>query len=170
MTARGNASGMHIASQGGTNAMSQSLVSNLVHLIYSTKHREHSLSADIRSRLWAYKAGILQNWDSPAIVIGGYDDHAHLLFSLSKNHALKTVVEHVKKGSSIWLKEQDPCFGHFHWQGGYAAFSVSESKVADVRRYIENQEEHHRTVSFQDELREFLKRHGVDFDERYLWD
>jgi REP element-mobilizing transposase RayT len=150
--------------------MSQSLVSNLVHLIYSTKHRVRFLHAELQPRLWAYTAGILTNWDSRAIVIGGHDDHVHLLFSLSKNHALKTVVEHVKKGSSIWLKEQDSSLSDFHWQGGYAAFSVSESKVAEVRRYIETQAEHHRTLSFQDELREFLKRHSLEFDERYLWD
>ena len=150
--------------------MSQSLVNNLVHLIYSTKHRMRYLNADLRPRLWAYQAGILTKWDSPAICIGGYDDHTHILFSLSKNHALKTVVEHVKKGSSIWIKEQGPRLDHFYWQGGYAAFSVSESKVADVQQYIENQETHHQRVSFQDELREFLKRHGVPFDEAYLWD
>jgi len=150
--------------------MSQSLVSNLVHLIYSTKYRSPVLDAEVRPRLWAYKAGILKQWDSPAIVIGGYDDHAHVFFSLSKNHALKTVVEHVKTGSSIWLKENFPQLHDYHWQGGYAAFSVSESKAPDVRQYIEQQEEHHRVRTFQDELRDFLKRHGVAFDERFLWD
>jgi putative transposase len=150
--------------------MSQSLVSNLVHLVYSTKHRVPVLDAEIQQRLWAYKAGILQEWDSPAIVIGGHVDHAHVLFSLSKNHAMKTVVEHVKKGSSIWLKENYPQLHDFHWQGGYAAFSVSESKAPDVRHYIQHQEEHHRVRTFQDELREILRLHGLEFDERYLWD
>jgi putative transposase len=150
--------------------MSQSLVSNLVHLIYSTKFRHPHLDVEIPPRLWAYKAGILKEWDSPAIVIGGHDDHAHILFSLSKNHAMKSVVEHVKKGSSIWLKENYPQLHDFQWQGGYAAFSVSESRVPDVRHYIEHQDEHHRVRTFQDELREFLTRHGIVFDERYLWD
>jgi REP element-mobilizing transposase RayT len=150
--------------------VSQSLVKNHVHLVFSVKHRAPMLDAEIRPRLWAYQSGIFQQWESPALVIGGVDDHVHALFSLSKNHALKKIVEEVKKGSSVWIKEQSPRFADFHWQTGYGAFSVSESNVDAVRAYIENQEDHHQTMSFQDELRELLRRHGVNFDERYLWD
>jgi REP element-mobilizing transposase RayT len=150
--------------------MSQSLVKNLLHLIFSTKHRNLWLPAEVRPRLYAYQAGIFQKWDSPALVIGGVEDHVHALFSLSKNHALIKIVEEVKKGSSKWMKTEGTGNPNFYWQGGYAAFSVSPSNVDEVRRYIENQEEHHRQKTFQDELRLFLKRHGIEFDERYVWD
>jgi REP element-mobilizing transposase RayT len=150
--------------------MPQSLAKNLIHLIYSTKNRTPCISQQIRPKLYAYKAGILQQWDSPALVIGGVADHVHILFCLSKNHALKKVIEEVKKGSSKWLKTQADEFRAFHWQAGYGAFSVSQSNVEQVKRYIEEQEGHHRRRSFQEEFREFLKRHGIDYDERYVWD
>jgi REP element-mobilizing transposase RayT len=150
--------------------MSQSLAKNLIHLIYSTKHRVGCFDENILPQLWAYKAGILQQWDSPALVVGGVSDHVHILFLLSKNHALKKIVEEVKKGSSKWLKTQGPTFRDFHWQSGYGAFSVSESNSADVRHYIDTQKEHHHRMSFQEEFRLFLKRHGIEFDERYVWD
>jgi len=150
--------------------MPQSLSMNLVHLIYSTKDRTPCLTPAIRPKLHAYQAGILKDWDSPAIVIGGAADHVHALFTLSKNHALCKVVEEVKKGSSKWIKTQGASFTKFAWQNGYGAFSVSQSQVEHVRRYIENQEEHHRKVSFEEEYRTFLRRHRIAFDERYVWD
>ena len=150
--------------------MSQSLVKNLIHLVYSTKHRNNWIPAEVRPRLHAYQAGIFKEWDSPALVIGGTEDHVHALFSLSKNHALKKVVEEVKKGSSKWMKAEGTGNGEFYWQNGYAAFSVSQSNADEVRRYIENQEQHHRRMTFQDELRTLFQRHGIQFDERYVWD
>jgi putative transposase len=120
--------------------------------------------------LFAYKAGIFKEWESPALLIGGVEDHVHALFSLSKNHALKKVVEEVKKGSSKWMKRDGPKNGAFCWQAGYAAFSVSQSSSDGVKRYIENQDEHHRKMTFQDELRVLFRRHQIEFDERYLWD
>ncbi|HNT87768.1 MAG TPA: transposase [Candidatus Hydrogenedentes bacterium] len=143
---------------------------NLIHLIYSTKNRDACLTAAIRPKLFAYQAAILREWDSRAIVIGGISDHLHTLLVLSKNHALCKVVEEVKRSSSKWLKTQGRSFAGFHWQNGYGAFSVSQSHVAQVRRYIENQEEHHRTMSFQDEFRLFLRRYKLECDERYVWD
>lgn len=150
--------------------MPQSLAKNLIHLIYSTKNRVACLSPDIRARLFAYQAGILKEWDSPAVVIGGVADHVHALFCLSKTHALTKVIEELKKGSSKWLKTQGNSFIGFHWQAGYGAFSVSQSNVDDVTRYIEQQEEHHRAKSFQEEFIAFLKRHGMEYNETYLWD
>lgn len=150
--------------------MSQSLVKNLVHLVYSTKHREPLIPKSHREALFAYQAGIFKEWESPALVISGVEDHLHALFALSKNHSLKKLVEEVKKGSSKWMKSDGPRIQQFSWQAGYAAFSVSQSNVETVQRYIERQEEHHRKMSFQDELRTLLKRHGVEFDERYVWD
>ena len=150
--------------------MPQSLAKNLVHLIYSTKNRDACLTPAIRPKLFAYQAGIFQEWQSPAVVIGGDMDHVHALFVLSKNHTLCKVIEEVKKGSSKWIKTQGRTFSAFHWQNGYGAFSVSQSHVAQVRRYIEGQVEHHRTTSFQDEFRLFLKRYDIEYDERYVWD
>lgn len=150
--------------------MSQSLAKNLIHLIYSTKNRTPCLTPEIRKSLYAYKAGILKEWKSPALAIGGVADHVHVLFSLSKNYALTKVVEEVKKGSSKWLKTQGTAFRAFYWQAGYGAFSVSHSNVEQVRQYIERQEQHHRRRPFQDEFREFAIRHEVTFDERHLWD
>lgn len=150
--------------------MSQSLVKNLIHLVYSTKNRHPWIPKNHRDGLFAYQAGIFKEWESPALVIGGVEDHVHALFSLSKNHALKKIVEEVKKGSSKWMKTDGPHIADFHWQAGYAGFSVSQSNVDEVRRYIENQEEHHRKMTFQDELRALFQRHGVEFDERYVWD
>ncbi|GMW01903.1 MAG: hypothetical protein AMXMBFR84_30390 [Candidatus Hydrogenedentota bacterium] len=150
--------------------MAQSLAMNLIHLIYSTKNRDASLSALLRPKLFAYQAGILQKLDCPAIVIGGALDHVHTLFVLSKNCALCDVVEALKKGSSKWIKTQDSRLDCFHWQNGYGAFSIGQSQVARVRAYIEGQEEHHRKLSFQDEFRLFLKRYRMKYDEATVWD
>ena len=150
--------------------MSQSLVKNLIHLVYSTKQRRPWVPKEVSADLYAYQAGIFREWQSPALVIGGVQDHVHALFSLSKNHALKKIVEEVKKGSSKWMKSEGSKNRDFYWQSGYAAFSVSQSNVDEVRTYIQNQEQHHRKISFQDELRGLFDRHGIEYDERYVWD
>ncbi len=147
--------------------MSQSLVKNYLHLVYSTKSRRRWIHAECRDRLYAYQAGILKDYRSPAVIIGGVEDHVHTLLLLSKNQALKDVVEVIKKRSSKWMK-LEASNGLFRWQAGYAAFSVSESQVEHVAQYIKDQPEHHRRISFQDELRAlFIK---IVFDERYVWD
>jgi putative transposase len=88
----------------------------------------------------------------------------------SRTRTIASVLEEIKTSTSKWIKTKSPSYGEFHWQGGYGVFSVSESKIVEVRRYIENQEEHHRTMTFQDEFRELCRRHGVPVDERYVWD
>ena len=150
--------------------MPQSLSKVLIHLIFSTKGRRGLITPKIREPLNGYLVGILRNHDSPSLMINCVEDHAHVLFRLSRNHAIKTIVEEVKKGSSKWIKTQGPEFQNFYWQNGYGAFSVSVSNVESVKQYIAGQEEHHRTVSFQDELRKFLQRHQIEYDERYVWD
>jgi putative transposase len=100
----------------GASSMSQSLVKNLLHLVYSTKNRQPWIAAEHREALFAYQAGIFKQWQSPALVIGGVEDHVHALVSLSKNHALKDIVEEVKKGSSKWMKANGPCLVDFSWQ------------------------------------------------------
>ncbi len=151
--------------------MSQSLAQNLVHLIiFSTKQRKTYLHTEIRPEVNSYLAGILRNLESLAILVNCVTDHVHILFALSKNLALSKVVEEVKKSSSKWIKTQRASLHDFHWQNGYAAFSVSQSVCPKVRDYIEQQELHHQKKSFQEELREFFNRHGIKYDERYVWD
>jgi putative transposase len=150
--------------------MSQSLAKILVHLIYSTKHRDPILTPEVRPKLWEYQAGIFQDLESHAIEIGGTADHVHALFEMSKKRDLCDVIEKVKKGSSRWIKTQGAEFRDFHWQGGYGAFSVSPIHAARVRAYIMDQENHHRVMTFQDEFRKFLQDYDVPYDERYVWD
>ncbi len=150
--------------------MSQSLTKLIIHLIYSTKRREPDLGDEIRDELQRYTAGILQELESPAILINSVPDHVHILYLHSKNLSVSKVVEEVKKGSSKWLKTRGPGYSGFHWQNGYGAFSVSQSGVAEVRKCIQAQKEHHTRKTFQEEYREFLRRYEVAFDERYVWD
>jgi len=113
---------------------------------------------------------VFRGCDSPALLVGGYEDHIHALFSLSRKWTIAAVVEEVKTSSSKWIKTKGEEFHQFHWQSGYGAFSVSQSNVGKVKNYITNQKEHHGKQSFQDEFREFLEKHGIEYDERYVWD
>ena len=151
--------------------MPQSLAKIYVHLTFSTKERKSWLSSpQLRTELHAYLATAFKTVDSPALTINSTKDHVHGLFLVSRTHTVAQVVEEVKKSSSKWVKTKAPDVAHFYWQAGYGAFSVSQSKIDEVRRYIEGQEEHHRTISFQDEFRELLRRHEMEWDERYVWD
>ena len=150
--------------------MGQSLAKNLVHLIFSTKERRPCLDVTVRETLHAYLAGIFKEQDSPCLAINSVADHVHVLFCLNKNAALAQVIMQTKKGASRWMKTQDSRYADFGWQNGYGAFSVSPSNIATVSQYIANQPEHHRNVTFQEELRSFLKRHEIEYDERYVWE
>jgi REP element-mobilizing transposase RayT len=149
--------------------MSQSLAKIIVHVVYGTKNREPFLSKTIRAKLYAYTVGILNDQHCITLAINGVEDHVHLLIILSKNISVSKILEEVKKGTSRWLKTQGAAFQHFSWQGGYGAFSVSESQIPKVIEYINNQEQHHQKISFQDELKALLNKHHIDFDEQYLW-
>ena len=149
--------------------MSQSLANIYVHLIFSTKKRAPYLhDLVIRQELHAYMAGILQRRQSHVLAVGGTEDHAHILCLLSKNESLAVSVAELKRSSSLWIKAKHHL--PFQWQAGYGAFSVSHTLVERVCRYISNQVEHHRTVSFQDEFRNLLQAQGIEWDERYVWD
>jgi putative transposase len=151
--------------------MAQSLSNVLLHVIFSTKNREPFLgNVTLRAELHAYLAGTLQNIQCPAICVGGMPDHVHALCRLSRTTTVAQLVEAMKTESSKWVKRHKSGIPGFQWQAGYAAFSVSASNVVRVKRYIEEQETHHRATTFQDELRAFLRRHQVDFDERFVWD
>jgi len=151
--------------------MAQSLAHLWTHLVFSTKHRYPFLTDKVlRTEMHAYLAEMLRNYKCETLIVGGMEDHTHSLFALSRTHAIANVVKEVKRTSSGWIKQAWPKIAKFHWQFGYAAFSVSQSKLVDVIRYIENQEEHHKRVTFQDEYRAFLKAYKIDYDERYVWD
>ncbi len=151
--------------------MPQSLAKVIVHIVYSTKNRTPWLKdANLRSELYAYNATILKNVDSPAIVIGGVEDHVHILALLSRKMAIMDVIQESKTETSKWTKKQGPSLQDFQWQAGYGIFSVSESNVDLVRSYIERQAEHHLRMSFQDEFRILCQRHQIEVDERYVWD
>jgi REP element-mobilizing transposase RayT len=150
--------------------MPQSLASLHIHLVFSTKNRERFITDDIRPHLHAYMATVLQNLGATPVLINSVEDHVHLLFDLGRTTSVSKAVEDVKKSSSKWIKTQGAEFAGFAWQGGYGAFAVSESNVEAVRQYIANQREHHRKKTFQEEFRQFLKRHRIPFDEKYVWD
>lgn len=150
--------------------MGQSLVKNYVHLVFSTKHRQTLIQPPWEAELHAYLGGICNGLDCQSIKVGGYTDHVHILCLLSKKLPLMKLLEEVKSHSSKWIKTKDTSLQNFYWQDGYGAFSVNPSEVEAVVHYIAHQREHHRKRTFQEEYRAFLKKYGVDYDERYVWD
>lgn len=150
--------------------MAQSLASVLVHLVFSTKHRQPLIRPDVEAELHAYLSTVLREMESPAIAINGTEDHVHILFRLGRKVALAEVVEELKKRSSKWIKTRGPAYADFYWQSGYEAFSIGESGVERLKEYIAGQKEHHRVKTFQEEFRAFLARYRIEYDERYVWD
>jgi REP-associated tyrosine transposase len=151
--------------------MPQSLVQIYLHIVFSTKGRRPFLTdKPLRKNTHAYLAGTCRNLKCPALIIGGVEDHVHILCRFGKTIDVAELIREVKRSSSVWVKEQDHRLDDFHWQNGYGAFSVSPSHVPGLKEYIENQEEHHKTESFQDEFRRLCERYGVEIDERYVWD
>lgn len=150
--------------------MGQSLVKNYLHIVFSTKYRQPFIQSALETELHSYLGGICKNLECHPFKIGGYTDHIHILCMLSKKITLIKLVEEVKSHSSKWIKTKGNEYSSFYWQDGYGAFSVNPTEIEKVIRYIENQKEHHRTKTFQDEYRAFLKKYQVEFDERYVWD
>ena len=151
--------------------MPQSLARVVLHIVFSTKNRVPFLrDPELRERLHSYVAGVLKDMGCEPILVNGVEDHIHILCNLSRTVTIADLVEEVKKGPSKWMKSQGAEYEDFFWQGGYGSFSVSESKVEQVREYIARQEEHHREVTFQEEFRAICRKHRVEFDERYVWD
>jgi REP element-mobilizing transposase RayT len=148
--------------------MPQSLSLLVVHVIFSTKDRRPVRNAEILPELFAYLATVARNTGSECYRVGGVADHVHLAIRLPRTKSVAEIVEGLKGASSRWLKTKG--IPDFAWQRGYAAFSVGPTDLGALVEYIANQEEHHRKRSFQDEFRALLKRYGVEFDERYVWD
>ncbi len=149
--------------------MPQSLVKILVHVVFSTKHRAKLITPDIEAKLYAYISGILANHGAKLIAANGTMDHCHFLISLGRID-VGELIGNMKRSSSLWIKQQGVEFTNFYWQKGYGAFSIGQSQVDDVCRYIANQKKHHAKQSFQDEFRELCRKYGVEFDESYCWD
>ncbi len=151
--------------------MPQSLSNILVHIVFSTKDRVPFLSdAILRSEMHAVIGGTSKSLKWPSIVVGGVEDHIHLLAQQARTIALSDWVKELKRVTAMWAKNRSSEFREFAWQAGYGAFSVSRSQAPSVSKYIQNQESHHQAKDFKTEFREFLERHNVEYDERYVWD
>ncbi|MDF1739774.1 MAG: IS200/IS605 family transposase [Verrucomicrobiales bacterium] len=151
--------------------MPQSLSRILIHTIFSTKNRENSFTdSAFRSEMHAYVGGVAKTLACFPIQIGGTADHIHILSTLDRSICVADFVKETKRVSTDWIQKQNRGLAQFHWQAGYGVFSVSESNCEVVTKYIQNQEEHHRKTTFQDEYRIFCEKHAVKVDERYVWD
>jgi putative transposase len=150
--------------------MPQSLSSVTIHLVFSTKNHRPFIVGPAAAEIHPYLMGILNNLGCPSIRIGGVADHVHLLFRLSRTRTIAEVVDIVKSNSSKWIKTKGSRYSTFQWQLGYGAFSIGKSETDLLVRYIENQPEHHKKLTWQEEYRRLLERYRIPFDERYVWD
>ena len=150
--------------------MPQSLSAVYIHLIFSTKERYPYLrDENLQRDLHAYLGEVSKRLDCPPIRVGGVEDHVHVLSRFGRTITQGEWIKELKRVSNIWLKTEGR-LRHFQWQSGYADFSVSASNLEQVKQYIENQKEHHRRMSYQDEVRKFLRKYSMEWDERYIWD
>ncbi|HRH44378.1 MAG TPA: IS200/IS605 family transposase [Pyrinomonadaceae bacterium] len=150
--------------------MPQSLVKILIHAVFSTKNRSNLITSEIENDLFGYMNGIVENNKSKLILANGTENHVHLLISLGKTLSISELIGDIKRDSSVWIKKQDSQFSNFHWQEGYGAFSVGQTQVNEVMKYISSQKEHHKEKSFENEMRGFYQKYGIEFDEKYVWD
>ncbi len=150
--------------------MGQSLSKNFIHIIFGTKHLFPFIKPPVEKELHSYIGGICSGLECTPVKIGGYTDHLHILWLLSKKIALMKLLEEIKSHSSKWMKTNGGLLKKFYWQDGYGAFSVNPSEIDKVIKYIDNQHEHHKVKTFKEEYLAFLKKYKVDYDERYIWD
>ena len=150
--------------------MPQSLAKIYLHIIFSTKNRDPLIEAELDSELYAYLGSICRSMHCPPIEIGGSSDHIHVACCLGRSTTASKMVEELKSHSSKWIKSKGQRYTSFYWQKGYAAFSVGQSQLEHLQKYIQRQREHHKRISFQEEYRNFLQKYEVAYDERYVWD
>jgi REP element-mobilizing transposase RayT len=151
--------------------MSQSLSVVYIHLIFSTKNRiPYFKDTNLKNDTYSYLGGVSKNLECSPLIIGGTDDHVHLLCRLGRTISVAKWVRELKRVSNGWVKQNARGMKDFAWQSGYGAFSVSASNIDRVREYISGQEKHHQKMSFQDEFRTLLRKHGVEWNEQYVWD
>lgn len=139
------------------------------HIAFSTKNREAWIREDIETRIWSFLGGVCKKNGLYPIQIGGFDEHVHLLVGAKPTHCPAQMTKAIKGGSSGWISTTFPGLDAFAWQDGYFAATVSRSAIDDIAKYIRTQREHHKTVTFQEEYIALLKRHGIEYDERYVW-
>ncbi|MFK5926716.1 MAG: IS200/IS605 family transposase [Desulfuromusa sp.] len=149
--------------------MASTLTNLIYHVVFSTKGREPMIVPSIRDELYRYIGGIVKNEGGIMLEIGGMPDHLHLVVKLKPTHELSKIMQKIKGNTSKWINGQGKLKDRFSWQDGYGAFSVSESQVPIVIRYVKNQETHHRKLSFKGEFIQILERNQVEYEERYLW-
>lgn len=140
------------------------------HVVFSTKHRARLIGPAMDERVWSYLGGIARENDMTPLCIGGVEDHVHLLLGLPATLAVSKAVQLIKGGASKWVHDTFPELREFAWQDGYGAFTIGKSQIPDTMAYIRNQREHHRTKTFQEEYLAFLRKHEIEFDERYVFD
>ncbi|HEY0547189.1 MAG TPA: IS200/IS605 family transposase [Pyrinomonadaceae bacterium] len=150
--------------------MSHSFCNLLMHCVFSTKERRPLMTLDLKERLFPYLGGIARENKMKALSIGGIEDHVHLLLSVPATMAVAKAMQLIKGGSSKWIHDNFPAHRAFSWQEGYGAFSIGISDVNRTIDYIEHQAEHHQRQDFKQEFLAFLKKHGIEYDERYIWD
>jgi putative transposase len=146
--------------------LSHTYVQNVVHIVFSTKERRKIIPRDMKERVWSYIAGICKQEKIFVHAVGGMEDHVHLLLQIPPTMTLAEAVRTVKSNSSSWMKQE---IKKFAWQEGYGGFSVSKSQIPVVVRYIKNQERHHKKMSFENEFRALLEKHGIEFDPKYVF-
>jgi putative transposase len=150
--------------------MPQSLAQILVHIVFSTKNRERFIEDAVRDELHAYTGGIIANLTGALLKAGSVEDHMHLLAVHPRTCSPADLIQEIKTGTSKWIKTKGARYREFHWQTGYGMFSISPGHRSKVEAYLAGQAEHHRTETFQDEYRRLLKKYGIAYDERYVWD
>ena len=149
--------------------MANTYTSLYYHVVFSTKKRKSLIETGIRERLWAFLGGIARENKMKALCVGGMDDHIHLLIMAPPTLSPSKMLQLVKGRSSKWIHDTFPQMQDFAWQDGYVVFTVTKSQIPDIIRYIQGQGEHHRVKTFQEEYLLFLQKHGIEYDERYVW-
>ena len=150
--------------------MAQTYTSLHYHCVFSTKYRQPWITAQFEPKIWAYLGGIARKHMMKALLVGGVEDHIHLLLGMPPTMSVSKAMQLIKGGSSKWIHDTFPALRAFDWQDGYSAFTVSKSNVEIVTKYIQDQRTHHRDMTFQAELLTLLQLHEVEYDERYLWE
>ncbi|NGX55015.1 MAG: hypothetical protein KR126chlam2_00637 [Chlamydiae bacterium] len=148
--------------------MTHSYKIHFFHLIWSTKNRQSWISSEVQPRLYSYMGGIIKNYDAKLLEIGGMQDHVHLLIKLNSLDKFSSLVRDIKSSSSLWMHKNFPALRDFAWQEGYGSFTVSYSILENIQEYIRNQEQHHASISFDEEYLKFLNLHQVKVDQRFV--
>lgn len=149
--------------------MANSFLSLQVHVVFSTKNRERWISPDVEMEVWAYLAGIINKLGGKALQIGGVEDHIHILLAMPATISLSKLVQSIKGDSSKWISQTWPAMRGFHWQDGYGAFTVGQSQIPNTIAYIKNQRTHHQRKTFEEEYQAFLKAHGIEVEEKFVF-